>query len=110
MLTPLVLAILEVRTGLVADEIAPVESIKLTRTPVLLIHALEDPAMNVEHSRAVYQSGPAGLVELEVTNWGAGHADSAAVDPERYASLIRSFLRRHDTTKRLSDVRLRERQ
>ena len=101
LITPLVLIILEARTGMQVEDVVPARSITQTKTPVLLVHALHDPAMSVEHSRAVYANRTSSLVDLQITDWGAGHADSALVDPGRYAALVRSFLARHERTKHL---------
>lgn len=101
LITPLVLTILEARTGMRVEDVAPARSIAKSTTPILLVHALNDPAMNIEHSREVYANRTSSLVELEITDWGAGHGDSAVVDPARYKVLVRSFLARHQRTKHL---------
>ena len=93
-LTPGVLTFLELRTDLDVDAIAPRSAIKHTQTPVLLIHALEDPAMKLSHSEEVFRARTNDLVEFKVTDWGAGHADSAVVDPKAYKEIIDEFLDR----------------
>ncbi len=92
--TPLVLGFLEWRTGMVVAEVDPTAAIADAGSPVLLVHALADPAMNVAHSRAVFARRTGDHVQLEITDWGAGHADSALVDPEAYRRLVRGFLSR----------------
>ncbi|MEM7080063.1 MAG: alpha/beta fold hydrolase [Pseudomonadota bacterium] len=88
----LILFFLELRTGMVVDDVDPTEVVRATNTPILLIHAVEDPAMDVSHSRRVH-----GVIEgqngrLVETDWGAGHADSALVDPEAYRAIVHTFL------------------
>lgn len=101
LLTPPVLKILEFRTGMVVKDVEPARSIIGSTTPVLLIHALHDPAMAVDHSRVVFNNRTSSNIELEITDWGAGHADSAIIDPVAYANLIRAFLSRHETTRHI---------
>lgn len=94
-LLPAVLYFLELRTGLSAADVRPEQAIAGVKTPVLIIHAVADPDMDVSHSQAIFAARTTDNVELRITDWGAGHADSALVDPAAYAALIRSFLVRH---------------
>lgn len=100
-LSPVVLSMLEFRTGMDIDEVRPEDSIIGTKTPVLLIHAAEDPAMDISHSQNVFDATTTANVTFEITEWGAGHADSALVDPKAYKSLVVSFLSDQMSTKRL---------
>ena len=94
LLTPVVLAFLEFRTGLEVDATVPSQAVKDVQTPVLLIHALEDPAMSLSHSQTVYAARTNERVELEITDWGAGHADSAIINPGAYEAIVNEFLDR----------------
>ena len=96
-----VLSILEFRTGMDVDQIRPEVSIVDTPTPVLLIHALNDPAMSVSHSQIVYEARTNKNISLEITDWGAGHADSALVNASAYKQLVLSFLSAQESTHRL---------
>lgn len=97
-LTPGVLNLLEFRTGMEVDMVKPEASIAGTLTPVLLIHAADDPAMNKSHSQIVFDAKTTDNVAIEITDWGAGHADSALIDPDAYRSLIFSFLSEQEST------------
>lgn len=88
----LVLFWLEQRTGIVVDDIDVARAARDRRTPVLLIHATADPAMDIAHSRAVYAERGHTPMTLQPTDWGAGHADSALVDPVAYRTLVWDFL------------------
>lgn len=102
LLSPGVLKILEMRTGVAFDKVRPDRSIAAKSTPVLLIHALDDPALPVAHSAAIHQAGSASTdVELQITDWGAGHADSALIDPQAYGALIYAFLAARESTSHL---------
>ena len=100
-LLPGVLRILEIRADIDVNEIRPEASIAETSTPVLLIHAIEDQVMDVSHSQKVYEARTTSNVHLELTDWGAGHADSALIDAESYNRLVVEFLARHPSTKKL---------
>ena len=100
-LTPGVLRFLEFRTGMEVDMVKPTASIAGTLTPVLLIHAADDPAMDISHSQTVFDARTTDNVEFEITDWGAGHADSALIDPDAYKSLIFSFLSEQKSTQHL---------
>jgi len=91
LITPATLLLLEARTGMQTDRVTPIDAVVNTTTPILLIHALADPAMHVSHSQNIKATG-AGNVALEITDWGAGHANSALVDPVQYTDLVRRFL------------------
>ena len=92
LITPGVILFLQWRLDMNVADVRPDVSIVGVETPVLLIHALEDPAMNVNHSRDVFRSRTNDNVKLKVSDWGAGHADSAIVDPVAYEILVREFL------------------
>ena len=100
-LTRGVLSILEFRTGMDVDKVRSDVSIVDTPTPVLLIHALNDPAMSVSHSHVVFDARTNENVSLEITDWGAGHADSALINATAYKHLIFSFLAGQEFTHRL---------
>ena len=92
-LSPGVIWILENRTGMDANEVSPQRTVSEITTPLLLIHAREDPAMDVSHTQRVFDARNSDTTVAEITDWGAGHADSAIVDPVAYQHLVDSFLR-----------------
>ncbi len=96
LIAPLVLQILEIWTGMNTASIQPQLSIQRATSPVLLIHAKADPAMDLAHSMRVFENRTSPDTLLEITDWGAGHADSAVVDPEAYAALIKSFFAKYE--------------
>lgn len=91
-LTPGVIQLLERRTGMDANKVVPQESVSGITTPMLLIHAKEDPAMDISHTERVFEARTSDTTLFEITDWGAGHADSAIVDPVSYQKLVHSFL------------------
>lgn len=73
-------------------ESSPIESVKRTRIPILLIHGDDDRFVPCDMSRRIHSACVANS-EFVVFP-GAGHALSYFTDPERYEKLIQSFLSR----------------
>lgn len=69
-----------------------VESLKKSRTPLLILHGLADDFVPPEHSRqnAAACASPCELIEVE----GAGHGMSYLVDPETVKPKLDEFLDR----------------
>lgn len=99
--TPVALKFLEVRADLNASAIVPARSVVDATTPVLLIHALHDPDMDVNHTRTVFKSRTSDSTEMQITDWGASHADSALIAPQKYRALLCAFFARHETTQHI---------
>jgi len=68
-ISPGVIYFLEMRTGMNVNSVDPKTSIVGTTTPILLIHAAEDPAMHLSHSQKVFDARTTSNVELEITDW-----------------------------------------
>jgi uncharacterized protein len=65
---------------------SPVEAMRSVRTPVLLIHGMEDRNIPINHSREIHAANPAISQLWEVP--GAGHTQSQGVAPEAYHSRV----------------------
>jgi dipeptidyl aminopeptidase/acylaminoacyl peptidase len=79
--------------GLDLRAAAPIEAIRASHTPVLLIHGLKDVATPAYHSRELHQANP-GMTELwEVPE--AGHTRSRTVQPEEYRRRVVSWFGGH---------------
>ena len=48
--------------------------------------------MDISHTERVFEARTSDTTLFEITDWGAGHADSAIVDPVSYQKLVHSFL------------------
>ena len=79
------------RSGLRWDDLSQSKHTTEFHTPMLVFHGDADETVPVALSREFAASLP-GLVTLSVTP-GAGHVESANVDPEGYAKVIRRWLR-----------------
>lgn len=71
-------------------EASPVQSVKKTRIPILLIHGDDDRFVPCEMSQKIY-AACTGTAELVIFP-GAGHALSYFIDPEGYKNTIHRFL------------------
>lgn len=71
-------------------EASPVQEVKKTRIPLLLIHGEDDRFVPFEMSKKIYAAST-GTAELVIFP-GAGHALSYFADPSRYEKTIHSFL------------------
>ncbi|MCC6540079.1 MAG: alpha/beta fold hydrolase, partial [Bryobacterales bacterium] len=75
------------RYGLDFDAISPLESIRKTPVPVLLIHGLADDRTSPEQSRRLAAAAPKGLAELwEVP--GARHVRASEVAQQEFEDRV----------------------
>ena len=72
------------------DADSPVEAVKKTRLPILLIHGDDDRFVPYEMSCRIHAAAPDRITFHTVP--GAGHALNYAKDPEGYAQTVRAFL------------------
>ena len=68
------------------------EAVKNSGIPILLIHGNEDRFVPCEMSRKIREANPE-MVTIELFP-GAGHGLSCMVDPERYETLVKEFIKR----------------
>ena len=67
----------------------------LRHVPILLIHALRDPLIPVEHAHRIALAARASGVPIEVYLPDVGiHCGAYGHDPQRYASILKSFVTR----------------
>jgi hypothetical protein len=82
----------QVRYGIDIDGVSPLAAARHLRTPLLLIHGLEDRNIAPWHSRAL-----AGA-NANATLWlvpGAGHTNASAVDPAEFRRRVLEWFARH---------------
>jgi uncharacterized protein len=85
-------AIAELRANFEVDDVSPKNAVANTNTPIFLTHAKEDTFTPVTHSEAIYANSNQATTQLEITDWGASHAQSIIVDPETYTLMVAEFL------------------
>jgi esterase/lipase len=71
--------------------IAPAESIKKISVPCFFIHCKQDQRVSVPSIKAIYDGAGSTYKMLWLTN-GRWHFDSYFYNPEKYTSLVRSFV------------------
>ena len=69
---------------------APIAAVKENKIPLLCVHGAQDDFILPEHSRLVFEASK-GPKEIRLVE-GAGHAQSAIIDPEGYFEMLKSFL------------------
>lgn len=79
------------RSGLRWDDLSQTRHAAEFQTPMLVLHGDADDTVPVALSREFAEALP-DLVTLSITP-GAGHVESANVDPERYVEVIQHWLR-----------------
>ena len=80
-----------VRYGLDLTDASPVDSAKLLRTPLLLIHGTKDDNTPPSHSGAVGDAAPSSEVWLVP---GAGHTNASAVQPVEFRRRVLQWFAR----------------
>ena len=80
------------RYGLDLQRAAPIDSIRATNVPILLIHGANDHNIPAHHSRELHAANPRTVL-WEVP--GAGHVQSYATDPQEYASRVVAWFQIH---------------
>ena len=88
-LLPLCDRICRHRAGFGLRDHAPLEQVKRARVPILFVHGGKDAMVPARMCRELYEAcgGPKEILEIP----GAGHAESIALEPEKYHAAIRSF-------------------
>jgi fermentation-respiration switch protein FrsA (DUF1100 family) len=81
------------RYGVDLRRASPVDALRRTHTPVLLIHGTADDNIPIRHSRELHAANPAAAELWEVP--GAGHVGSFDRDPETYARRVTAFFATH---------------
>ena len=74
------------RHGVDFEAVAPVETIRSVRTPVLLIHGLDDNKTAPAHSRELHAANPQYTELWEVP--GAHHVDASVVAPREFEERV----------------------
>ena len=88
----------ELRADFDADEVSAQNAVEGQETPILLIHAKDDAFTAATHSESIYANSNQTTTTLHITDWGAGHAESIAVDYDSYELLVDDFLAEHVPT------------
>ena len=91
--TALLVAQTRPRLGVLADSLRPLDAVRRTDTPTLVIGGARDPFTPPDETRALYDAVP-GPKELWLVE-GAGHEDLLAVAPAAYRQRVLGFLGRH---------------
>jgi hypothetical protein len=86
------LAYARVLYGLDFRQVAPVEAIRQTRTPILLIHGIEDRRTPCWHSERLAQANPSAVLWL-VPN--AGHVSASSADPQSFRQRVLDWFAQH---------------
>ncbi len=76
------------------DEISPLKSLAVTKTPVLLIHGDMDNNIPVRHSRLLYSSQKNNS-NVEYWESHAGHAGTLGKFPDEFEKRVISWFRKH---------------
>lgn len=82
----------EMRASFDKDEVSPKNAMAGSDTPVFIIHSVEDEFTPATHSEAIYANSNPQTTWLELTDWGAPHAQSIIYEPEQYKLMVDEFL------------------
>lgn len=83
----------DLRYGVDLRQASPLEAIRATRVPVLLIHGTADRNIPPRHSLELHAANPAATRLWLVP--GAGHVASFSTDPQNYARNVVSWFENH---------------
>ena len=78
--------------GVNLDRASPLDAVRATRVPVLLIHGTADTNIPPHHSQELHAANPASTQLWLVP--GAGHVSSLAADPGTYAAKVTAWFSR----------------
>jgi len=81
--------------GVDLQQVSPLEALKSSETPVLLIHGDRDINILPRHSLILARANPSHTQLWLVP--GAGHGGAVSVAPEEFWSRVLGFLAQHDT-------------
>jgi dipeptidyl aminopeptidase/acylaminoacyl peptidase len=87
------LAYVRLRYGVDLRKASPIEAVRHTETPVLLIHGLRDRNISPQHSRYLLMANPRRIVPWFVPK--AGHIGAYGAGPEVFEERVMSFYRMH---------------
>lgn len=87
------LAYVRARYGVDLRLASPLDALRRSHTPVLLIHGMADDNIPIRHSRELHAAAPATSELWEVH--GAGHVGSFGRDPEAYARRVLAHFAAH---------------
>ena len=79
--------------GFNLDADSPVEAVKRSRVPILLIHGDEDRFVPYAMSQNIHAAAPEKIRFVTVP--GAGHALNFATNPQLYSQTLKTFLSEH---------------
>ena len=82
-----------IRYGLDLRQASPVDALRSTHVPILLIHGTADTNIAPRHSRELHAANPAAA-QLWLVG-GAGHVASLGTDPERYEQRVSDWFGGH---------------
>ncbi len=82
----------EIRADFDTDDVSPQNALRGADTPVFIIHSAEDEFTPATHSEAIYATSNHETTWLEITEWGAPHAQSIIYEPELYKQMVDEFL------------------
>lgn len=80
----------KLRYGYALSDMRPIDALKKSQVPLLLIHGLSDDFVPPENSHQLYEAAQ-GEKEIWLVE-GAAHAQSVFTDPEGYAEHLSRFL------------------
>ncbi len=72
---------------------SPLEAVRATSVPVLLIHGDQDRNIEIRHSRMLHAANPKATRIWEVP--GAGHVGGLATAPSEYIGVVAGWFREH---------------
>lgn len=75
------------------DADSPVEAVKRTKLPILLIHGDDDRFVPYEMSRRIHAAAPEKITFQTIS--GAGHALNYATAPEAYSRIVKEFTEKY---------------
>ena len=82
--------VIRLRAGYDLKETSPLKAVSISRIPALFIHGEEDRMIPVEMCRKLYGAALSDKQIMIVE--GAGHAQAADKDPQRYFDAVKVFL------------------
>ena len=88
----------DLRYGVDLRQASPLNAIRVTQVPVLLIHGTADRNIPPHHSLELHAANPAATRLWLVP--GAGHVASLSTDPQNYANTVVSWFQSHPLSKK----------
>lgn len=85
-------AIAELRADFEKEAVSPKNAVIGADTPIFLVHALDDKFTPPSHSEAIFTNSNHKITWLEMTDWGATHAQSIIIEPDAYKLMVDEFL------------------